>query len=228
MAAPTVVLSPHLDDAVLSCWHLLTREEEVEVVNAFTGLPEEGSIGWWDRLTGADDSAERMHERLEEDRRALELAGSRAANLGLLDDQYRTNGSVPDLETCLGDRLRNAGRVYAPAGLLIGPMTDHALVRNAVLRLRDDVHLYADLPHAALFGLPEWVTGVAPELDVDAYWSWLFEAAGVEPSRPRVHALDESDYARKLEAVKRYRTQLPALEREAPLEVLRWEVTWSP
>ena len=37
-----VVLSPHLDDAVLSCWHVLGREGDVRVVNVFTGSPEDG------------------------------------------------------------------------------------------------------------------------------------------------------------------------------------------
>jgi hypothetical protein len=42
-----------------------------------------------------------------------------------------------------------------------------------------------------------------------------------------VHPLDGPDFERKLDAVRSYRSQLAALEREAPLESLRWEVTWS-
>ena len=54
-----VVLSPHLDDAVLSCWHILGREDDVRVVNVFTGSPENGDGDYtWDRLTGSQDSVD--------------------------------------------------------------------------------------------------------------------------------------------------------------------------
>ena len=67
-----VVLSPHFDDAVLSCWHVLRAPGTVQVVNVFTGAPPEGSPpGWWDRLTGAPDPGERVRERAEEDRIAV-------------------------------------------------------------------------------------------------------------------------------------------------------------
>src|SRR3954468_1605952 len=49
----TTILSPHLDDAVLSCWHVLTGPGEVAVVNVFAGVPPAGApVGWWDRLSG--------------------------------------------------------------------------------------------------------------------------------------------------------------------------------
>ena len=45
------------------------------------------------------------------------------------------------------------------------------------LELRPDAQLYADLPHAAIYGLPEWVTGqLEKDLDVEAFWRcWLAE-----------------------------------------------------
>src|SRR5437764_15405533 len=88
---PDVILSPHLDDAVLSCWHLLTQVGEVAVINVFAGVPTElGGPAWWDEYTGASDSAERVRERIEEDRTALAVAGRTAVNLGFLDEQYRS------------------------------------------------------------------------------------------------------------------------------------------
>src|SRR5437764_70469 len=73
---PDVILSPHLDDAVLSCWHLLTQVGEVAVINVFAGVPTElGGPAWWDEYTGASDSAERVRERIEEDRTALAVPG---------------------------------------------------------------------------------------------------------------------------------------------------------
>src|SRR6516164_1263685 len=87
----TVILSPHFDDAVLSCWQVLEAGGDVTVVNVFTASPPAGRpVPWWDRLTGARDSIARMAERRAEDRAALALAGCESLSLGLLDDQYRT------------------------------------------------------------------------------------------------------------------------------------------
>src|SRR5437763_9088482 len=55
------ILSPHFDDAVLSCWHLLAGPTSLGVVNIFTASPPDGcDVPWWDRLTGATDAARRM------------------------------------------------------------------------------------------------------------------------------------------------------------------------
>jgi hypothetical protein len=227
MGSRRVVLSPHLDDAVLSCWHAL---DDATVVSVFAGVPEPATSGWWDRLTGCHDSAERMRERHLEDESALALAGAEAVRLDLLDEQYRRNGASPPVAEVLADHVRDAEEVYAPLGLFLGE--DHRLVRQAAFELRPDTILYADHPHAGIWGLPGWVTGEygATELDVDAAWRHRMTEAGLEPEtlRPEVHALDGEVFERKLAALDRYRTQVAALEREAPLDQLRWEVTWTP
>jgi LmbE family N-acetylglucosaminyl deacetylase len=227
VASQTVVISPHLDDAVLSCWHLL---EGSTVVNVFTGLPEPGTVGWWDTLTGSSDSVERMHERRAEDAEALGLAGAEAVALGLLDEQYRANGRPPAVADALAGRLPAAAEIFVPLGIFLS--ADHALVRDAARELRGDVRLYADHPHAGIWGLPGWVTGraEATALDVEGAWRSNMVAAGLDPDalRPHVHELDDDSFERKLAAVRTYRTQVAALECEAPFEQLRWEVTWTP
>ncbi len=229
MGSRAVVLSPHLDDAVLSLWHVLEGGDAL-VVNVFGGEPEPGVAGWWDGLTSATSSAERVRERRREDAEALALAGVRSVTLDLLDQQYRRNGQRPAPAEPLAEHLRGAAVVYAPAGLFIG--VDHRLVRTAALTLRPDARIYADQPHAGIWGLPRWVTGGAGEgsLDVDAAWRRSLRDAGLDPAsrRAEVHELGDETFARKLEAVRCYRTQFEALEREAPLEQLRWEVTWTP
>lgn len=39
MTCPIVIVSPHPDDAVLSCWHLLDDPGQVSVINVFAGVP---------------------------------------------------------------------------------------------------------------------------------------------------------------------------------------------
>jgi LmbE family N-acetylglucosaminyl deacetylase len=228
MAQRTVVVSPHFDDAVLSCWHVLEAGDTV-VVNVFGGVPERGAPGWWDRLTRAVDSPERVRERRREDEAALALAGTTSLTLDLLDEQYRRNGRPPAPAEALAEHVRDAAAVYVPAGFFLG--TDHQLVRQAALELRPDARIYADHPHAGIWGLPSWVTGEAGDgsLDVDAAWRQSMEDAGIDLGslHPEVHTLDDESFARKLEAVRCYRTQVEALEREAPLEQLRWEVAWT-
>jgi hypothetical protein len=94
MASRSVVLSPHPDDAVPSCWHLLAGGDTT-VVTVFAGVPEPGTCGWWDRLTGASDPAARVRERLAEDTRAPALAGASSVRLDLLDEQYVVTATFP-------------------------------------------------------------------------------------------------------------------------------------
>lgn len=231
-----VVLSPHLDDAVLSCWHVLTNPGELTVINVFAGVPAGlDAPAWWDQYTGATDSAERVRERIEEDRRALALAGRTAVNLGFLDEQYRHEAPplAPLIERI--ERLLAPGaRIYAPAAFV--SHADHALVRAVALELRAAgfaVSLYADLPHATVHGWPAWVTGgSAPAAEDLAGAMWDEVLAGTGAMAPAVHHLHIEDYACKLRAVRMYRTQLQALTELAgrPLTdraTLGYEVAWS-
>ena len=233
---PTVILSPHLDDAVLSCWHLLDQPGEVLVINVFAGVPTDlGAPAWWDRYTGATDSAERVRERIDEDRRALAVAGRASVNLSFLDEQYRGQTKpLAQLRSQIERLLVPGAHLYAPAAF--ANHTDHALVRAAALELRTSgvtVSLYADLPHATLYGLPAWVAGKRGPTSKDlAGAAWDHALAGTEALAPRVHQLDAEAHSRKLAAVRMYTTQLPGLEELAgrPLsdfEALGYEVDWT-
>ena len=110
------ILSPHLDDAVLSCWQLLDGPGDVTVVNVFTASPPAGTPApWWDSATGAVDPVERMRERREEDARALALAGRVSLDLGLLDHQYRRSRFAgKTVVECLEETLDPDITLYAP------------------------------------------------------------------------------------------------------------------
>jgi hypothetical protein len=218
MDPDTIILSPHFDDAVLSCWHLLASAGEVLVVNVFGGEPAGGALGWWDELAGATDSAAAVRTRIEEDRQALALCGRTAVNLPFLDGQYRESDQAPGgIVQALRGVLVEGARIYAPASLG-DHHRDHTAVREAALALRAegaDVALYADLPHATVSGWPRWVLdGSSSQADpAGEGWATRLQETGIPVERmvAAVHRLPAADHARKLEAVLAYRSQIAPL-----------------
>lgn len=154
MAINLVVMSPHLDDAVLSLGGLIGREvaagRNVEVVSCFTSGPPLDTIAPERRVFG-DYSMRRA-----EDERALAVLGARYRWLDLHERIWRepplerTRSSFPtpvfrtpermddftELRTIRGviGELLDAGgdRIYAP--LAIGHHVDHVEVALAALR----------------------------------------------------------------------------------------------
>ena len=187
----TVVVSPHLDDAVLSCYRELGPE--TTVVTVLAGVPPPGEPGSWDRVTGATDSPARMRERLEEDRAALAISGSRVVHLDLLDSQYADVPRPAEIGAIVAPLLEPADRVLAPAGIR---NRDHTVVRDAVLHVRPDAVLYADLPYALH---PEYGGFALP-----------LEVADRETEQVEVR-LAGTELAAKLAAVRCYRTQVDQL-----------------
>jgi hypothetical protein len=244
-----VILSPHLDDAVLSCWHVLDGVGEVSVINVFAGVPPQDTVaGWWDLAAGGRDSSQVVIGRIEEDRAALALAGREALNLEFLDHQYRhCPQSVGALVEALCVALPLDVEVWVPAAIAPPnehptrragwtPHPDHALVRSAGLALRDRGHpvaLYADLPHASATGWPHWVTGGA-RVDgerVADIWKSCLTSAGLDHDRgAKVIQLSGEAFGRKLRAARRYASQVEALEqsfgRFDDHALLGYEVVW--
>jgi LmbE family N-acetylglucosaminyl deacetylase len=245
----TLILSPHFDDAVLSCWHLLDGVTEVGVVNVFAGVPPGDAAGWWDLAGGTRSSSGVVERRRREDEAALALAGREAISLDFLDCQYREGPQpIEPVVECVRALLAAETSLWAPATLapppddpdLIGaarrPHPDHVVVRSAALALHAEgcpVMLYADLPHASAWGLPAWVTGHPDRTGaaVSECWRRCLVDAGVGEADAEIHRLSDRAFARKLEAVRRYSSQLATLERgfgqpiEAP-GLLDYEVVW--
>lgn len=218
-----LVLSPHPDDAVLSCWHALAGRQ-AEVVTVFAGLPTAGvPLSAWDRLTGASDARARAAVRRAEDVAALTVAGCAVRPLDLLGKSYREGPlDTAALRAAVEAAIGNAEEVWLPAA--IGGHPDHRALRDAALDVLGSRtgRMYADLPYAIRYGWPDWVTGSPREdpLDVTA---WL--AAQLPPAAggPLVHRLPSGQQARKWSAVRRYASQFPALADRA---VLPYEVCW--
>jgi LmbE family N-acetylglucosaminyl deacetylase len=205
----TVVVSTHLDDAVLSCYGVLSSS--TTVITVLAGFPPVGTLGTWDSAGGATDSRERIAERREEDRKALALSGAELIHLDFPELQHVQTGAIApptptSVEAALRALLDGATTVFAPSALSANRWpqrlrprrySDHRFVRDAVLAVRPDATLYADLPYA----LNPRSGGFKLPRDVD-------------PSRrvERRLRLDDDLVAMKVESVRRYATQLPQLE----------------
>ncbi len=209
------------------------------VVNVFAGEPPAGTLGWWDQLAGATDSAAAVRTRVEEDRQALALAGRAAVNLPFLDSQYRQSDQAPGeiVEALRGVLIKDA-RIYAPASLG-DHHPDHTAVRAAALALHAegaDVALYADLPHATVFGWPAWVLNGGSSSEADPAgegWATQLKRQASQSSGwwPPRTGCSPKEHAAKLEAVLTYASQIAPLQQvfgsslEDP-QLLGLEVDW--
>jgi LmbE family N-acetylglucosaminyl deacetylase len=219
-AAPLVILSPHLDDAVWSCFSLLARERDVLVATVFAGIPG-GDPGWWDAQCGITDSAAHVRDRRSEDAAVLRSLGRAAVHLDLLDGQYREEPVPPDeIVRALAERVPAVRHVYCPGGI---GHPDHALVRDAGALLRErgvPVTVYTDYCYSTREG---WPTFVRPDGRPEADEQWrasIGRLVGDRLTHPRVVSLTDDESGRKLEAMRGYVTQFSNIEAEEP----NWQV----
>jgi LmbE family N-acetylglucosaminyl deacetylase len=219
-AAPLVILSPHLDDAVWSCFSLLAREPDALVATVFAGIPG-GEPGWWDARCGITDSAAHVRERRSEDASVLRSLGCTVVHLDLLDGQYRDEPVPPDeIVRAFCERVPAVRHVCSPGGI---GHPDHALVRDAGAQLRErgvPVTVYADYCYSTREGWPTFVrTDGRPEAD-EQWRASIGHLVGDGLSQPRVVRLTDEESGRKLEAMRGYATQFENIEAEEP----NWQV----
>jgi LmbE family N-acetylglucosaminyl deacetylase len=205
-----IVVSPHFDDAVLSCWTVVASADDVKVVTVFTNGPEPGVVAAWDADTDVD-SATRMRQRAEENRAALALAGREPVNLGALEAVY--GGGDVDRDA-IRQQLAGADAVYIPAAVGVNHVNrEHIVVRAACLAVRGDCHFYADQPYSLFRSDTELPPGL------------VF-------GERRVVVLTDDQRSRKAEAIASYRGEVRKLEDHyGPItqpERLAHEVFWRP
>ncbi len=175
MRSHWIFLSPHLDDAVLSCggliWQQIQAGSRVEIWTICAGDPPVGPRSafavqieqrW---KTGADSTAARRTE----DARACLRLGAQAVHFDLPDCVYRRlpDGApliqgeedlwqpiprvelpqVDQLAAQIAQRLPPRCRLAVP--LSLGNHIDHRLVRAAALQAKGTLHFYPDFPYAA-------------------------------------------------------------------------------
>jgi LmbE family N-acetylglucosaminyl deacetylase len=171
-----VYLSPHLDDAVLSCggriWQQVQAGERVVVVTVFANVPEPNApLSPFAQALHAHwgHPADATSKRREEDLAALALLGAEAVHWPYTDCIYRKApdgrflyadlaslwGEIDPLEESLivelADRLfalppTQGGAVYTPLG--VGRHVDHRIVRRAAECSGRALTCYEDYPYA--------------------------------------------------------------------------------
>ncbi|WP_087873267.1 PIG-L family deacetylase [Arthrobacter globiformis] len=241
VSSPTVVLSPHPDDAVFSAWDVLQRGRQVTVITVFAGIPEPGFVTPLDQKHGASESAAWAARRRREDEVAVANAGCGLLHADLLDLEYRIH-AVPSLRDILGSdpggllalgRRENATRVgldavdaavgghigthttvYAPCG--VGAHPDHQeIARYGVdlARRGHRVRLYADSPYYLRHGLPSWFTPLH-DPEADKAIKTAFGDLGIDEQRLPRHEvrLSKEATAAKMTAMRAYLTEFEAID----------------
>jgi LmbE family N-acetylglucosaminyl deacetylase len=213
-----LVISPHLDDAALSCGgsihHWTSKGEPVLVVTIVTADPPAAELSAFARYQHDSwhlSASEAYRVRRDEDRCAMSRMGVKSVHLGFPDCIYRGNrggffynsdddlfGTVHPDDRLLVDLLVEhlsrleylaAGLVvYAPLGL--GNHVDHQLARKAVERWRgDDIVYYEDFPYA----------------------DNLQEQASPPDCFPVTNLLDHMDIEARIDAIACYESQIGML-----------------
>jgi LmbE family N-acetylglucosaminyl deacetylase len=206
-----IIISPHLDDAVIDCWHLVANPDSI-LVNVFSGIPAQGTHAWWDRLCGEPDSHKMVQMRLKENAMAVSISGNANPQqfLGFLDNQYRRADNVPlvsDLANLIDKSTPKTATIFAPLALSrIYRHPDHVLGRLTALELYKRnyrVRFYPDQPYMSLPSKPR-EPKIKRTQDLAKKVLGLSLVAQVVP-------LSEDQLMLKHEAMKAYRSQYTLL-----------------
>jgi len=150
-----VVLSPHLDDAVLSLGAAIARATRagahVKCLTVFAyGEADRRPAAAWDRACGFESAAEARKVRRKEDARACGLVGAVPEWLDFFDVEYGDRVEDDDLWARIAPAIEGADALLVPGFPLAVP--DHLrLARLALSRrpARVRLGLFAEQPYAS-------------------------------------------------------------------------------
>jgi LmbE family N-acetylglucosaminyl deacetylase len=158
------VISPHLDDAALSCSLLLAANPGSYVTTVFAGGPSSmRPLTTWDRLAGYfPEGADVVGIRRGEDISASAMVCAKPIHLTYWDRQYRNEDygydGVPEAELAPAITAELLSqRPQAPADYWVIPLglghVDHRLAAEAGLLLAEreagEFYVYEELPYSA-------------------------------------------------------------------------------
>ena len=217
-----VFLGPHFDDCVLSCGELMDKYKQdganVKAITFFTGYPPSLEFS---------DAAKQFHSncfldersmdyRSTEDKAAMKFLSCEYKHIGLYECLYRKgpqdNWLYPDLKNIyhmedfdnrevdiitdlILEEIKCADVVYAPMGL--GNHADHILLskaaKKAAKKANVKFYFYEEIPYVCYYykkrKKPNWGNGM----------------------KQKIIEVSETNWKRKLEAIKIYRSQLHIL-----------------
>ena len=207
-----VVLSPHLDDAVISCGAFLSVHPGATVVTVFCGFPAEilDPPNWWAQLSGFGPGDDVTAARRDEDRRALARLSATPRHL----EGFAERDLQPDEPVATPEQVAAALEAVLEElhpTLVLVPMglanPEHVCVHDAALLVRERLGdgsergpgwiAYQDIAYHQIPGQLAWRV------------TKLFKAA-VWPTP--VDMPTTSDLAAKRAAVADYASQVKALE----------------
>jgi LmbE family N-acetylglucosaminyl deacetylase len=201
-----VVISPHLDDAVLGCGRLLAVHQNATVITVYAGRPPAypEPMTQWDTLSGFVAGDDVLAARRKEDERALAELHANPVWLDFVEHQYLerrawvgADQTVDTLEATV--RAANPTAVLMPFGLA---NPDHTATHDAARIVRDRIpepawFAYEDQGYKHIPGMLAWRV------------SQLFRA-GIWPT-PAAPTVDHGGAAKQA-ALAHYASQLRALE----------------
>ena len=203
----TVVVSPHLDDAILSLGAAISSATRagasITVLTVLAGDPDSrAAAGDWDGPAGFRTAGDAARLRREEDRYACDLVGATAAWLPFADHQYARREDDETIAASVLAAVDGASAVLLPGFPLMHE--DHVWL-DRLLTGRDFgpacVGRYVEQPYAAL-----WTAGVPT-----AHGGWTVLPASLP------------DRVAKLRASSAYTSQLPLLAPHPVRRVARYE-----
>ncbi len=149
-----VILSPHLDDAIFSCWSII-QNKNTTVITIFAGQPTKKTRTIWDAFCGEINSYKMMQKRKIENKTIMDSLYINSIVLNYLDNQYDKNRPTINqimneiLSFCSSDCI-----FYVPLAIsLLYRHPDHVITRNvglALLERNRKVIFYADQPYMLL------------------------------------------------------------------------------
>jgi LmbE family N-acetylglucosaminyl deacetylase len=188
-----IYLSPHFDDAVLSCGGVIFEQSrqgiQTEIWTIFAGDPPPGPLSEFARqnhsLWGLTSGVEPVALRAAEDEEAAGIVAAELVHFEIPDCIYRR---TPDgeylytesvitpphradrrlpirIRTALRSELRQDDLLVCPLGL--GGHVDHGLVRQAAEALRRPLLYYADVPY--ILNNPQTLESTAGSLEKQLY-----------------------------------------------------------
>lgn len=214
-----MVVSPHLDDGVLSLGGAIAswvrRGVRVELLTVFACDPaSKAETRGWDARAGFGTEGEAARARRDEDRRACAILGATPVWLPFGSVDYERHGEEDAIREAVANAVDGAAGVLVPGSPLSHP--DHAwlarvLVGGVSFR---GLGLYAEQPYTHR---AESKTGAA---------SWLEDALGATIGFEHVPA-GPRDRLTKWRAIRQYRSQLPLLGMRRSLRRGPHSVLWG-